>query len=64
MQEIINKVTIGEYELFRQKVMERMHWNLEQYKNHKAGRTKTSPLELDVMYEILASMPSQQQKCI
>ena len=60
MQEFLNKVTVGEYNLFRQKVMERTHWSRTQYNDRKIGRIKISPLERDVLEQVLEEMPSQQ----
>lgn len=59
MKEFLDKVTVGEYNLFRKKVMERTHWSRTQYNDRKIGRVKISPLERDILNEVLNEMPSQ-----
>ena len=59
MKEFLDKVTVSEYNLFRKKVMERTHWSRVQYNDRKIGRVKISPLERDILNEVLNEMPSQ-----
>ena len=60
MEDFLNKVVVGEYNLFRKRVMERTHWSWAQYNDRKIGRVKISPLEREVLEQVLAEMPSQQ----
>lgn len=56
MNEILKKVPYPDYNDFRERAMEKLHWSRDQYNNRYQGRTRITYAERAILLQIAAEI--------
>lgn len=56
MEEFLKRVSVLNYQSFREKAMKECNWNYQQYNNRLQGRTKVTPLEAEKLDAIIKQL--------
>lgn len=61
LKEFLHQVTVADYKLFKQQVIERCRWKEQQYQDRMNGRVKLTALEKEIVSQVVAELPSNKQ---